>query len=422
MAADVTFNDTFVLQQLTHAAVAGCALLAPTPASRRLDARIKRCVNLLKKHHSLSNGIPPTPAFITEQQCLDRGLTILGHRLGLYQAFAMVERIIEVDWIAHTELAKAKRYRDHITHPMRVTAIGWWFLHRSKGALLRRFARHYRNSTATYRNSHNIECDGHAWEAILEFAWLAAGLLHDCAFPLQYRLQSGLRLRKGIPDTLGILPRMPASFDDPGAMLAPLRSSWLAAQPLSLEDRIKKLCADRFKDAHALLGGLHHCLALKRRLHSLQGLVMQLAARAIITHHDDEDDSIISDPLATLLFVSDNLQSWQRPFLHRETPSPNNDERTIRPLVECIEVRLKQEKNGFVAVQRMNDAERRVLKKPPYSWRFEQFRKPYMRLEKLILKQGMLPSIKCSRRRCIQPQGFPAVDGITSASARVLRP
>jgi hypothetical protein len=406
MAAEVTFDDTFVLQQLTHAAVAGRALLPPTSASRQLDARIKRCVNLLRKHHGLSRGILPTPPLITEQQCLVRGLSLLGHRLSLYRAFAMVESTIEIDWIAHTELAKAKRYRDRITHPMGVTAIGWWFLHRSEGALLRRLARHYEESTATYRNSHHIMCDGRTWEEIVEFAWLAAGLLHDCAFPLQHRLESGLRLRKGIPDTLGILPRIPVSFEDPGAMLAPLNSSWLAAQSLSLEHRIKDLCDARFRQAHALLGGLHHCLGLKRRLNSLQGLVVQLAARAIITHHDKTDDQIISDPLATLLFASDTLQSWQRPFLHREVPLPGNDTRTFSPLVECIKVTLKQERNGFVAVQHMNDAKRKILKKPPYSWRFEQFRKPYMRLEKLILKQGMLPSIKCARRRCIQPQAF----------------
>ena len=245
---------------------------------------------------------------------------------------AMVERTIEIDWIGHTELAKAKRYRDHITHPVRVTAIGWWFLHRSGGALLRRLGRHYEKSTLSYRASHNIACDGLTWEEIVEFAWLAAGLLHDCAFPFQYRLQSGIQLRRGIADTLGILA-VPMCFTDTNNMrscLANLKASWLASQQLHLERRAAELYAEDFNHAHALLGGLHHCLVLGLRLHSLQGLVVQLAARAIITHHDEEDAPITSDPLATLLFVSDTLQSWCRPFLHREPRIPTARTRCAR--------------------------------------------------------------------------------------------
>ena len=412
MAVEVTFDDNFVLAQLTGRAVAagrGRALLPPTPDSRLVNPGIHDCIDLLRKRYGLTPGSAPSPAFFVELQLLDRGLTILGHTLGLHAALKMVERTIEADWIAHAELAKLKRYRDHITHPMRVTAIGWWFLHRSGDVLLRRLAHHYRAATDTYRRSRGIPCDGHDWKAIVEFAWLATGLLHDCAFPLQYRLHSGLHLGEGLPDTLGLF-RVPACFLDSRSIRRRLNGSWLAAQSLGLKGRIAALCGSGFKDAHALLGGLHHCLALgRRRLHSLQGLVIQLASRAIITHHDDDDKSIQSDPLAVLLVVCDELQSWQRPFLHREESNTDSDPdaQTIRPLVECFKVTLHKEKAGFVAVQHMNHGERKILRKEPYSWCFEEFSKPRAKLEKLLHKQNWLPPITCSQRRCIYPSSFP---------------
>jgi hypothetical protein len=411
MATEVTFDDTFVLAQLTGPAVGGRAVSPPTRDPRLVDLCIERCVRLLRKHHGLTGKDIPSRAFLTEQGVLVHGLAILGHILGLHEAFKMVERTIEADWVAHTELVKVKqRYRDHITHPMRVTAIGWWFLHRSGATLLRRLAEYYRRVTETYRQSQNIVCDGHGWEGIVEFAWLATGLLHDYAFPLQYRLQSGLHLRKGLQDTLGLLPKVPACFQGSGAVqrrLAPLAGSWLEAQSLGLEHRIAGLCRSDFSDAHALLGGLHHCLALRRgRLHSLQGLVMQLACRAIITHHDEKGRAIRSDPLALLLVVCDRLQSWERPFLHREAPDANGTRR-IRPLIECFKVTLHKEKTGFVAVQHMNHAERKTLRKEPYRWCFKKFSKPNAKLENHLRKQNWLPPITCSGHRCIDPRSFP---------------
>ena len=420
MASTIILDDSFVQKQLAHVAFAGRALLAPTHALPELNSRIKKCEIILKKHHGYSTGGTPSRGFIRDQNLLNLALAILGHRLNLYHAFAMFERTIEVDWFCHTELGKAKRYRDHITHPVRVTAIGWWFLHRSRSSLLRTLASSYRKKTAAYLHSKSIPLGDRTWKEIVELAWLATGLLHDCAFPLQYRLQSGLHLRKGVQDTLGILPPAPESLMDSRkrqAMLDRLESSWLVEELPDLDRRIYELCkerrANRFEHAHALLGGLHHCLAVegKGQLHTLQGLVVQLAARAIITHHDKDEKkaAVVSDHLAALLFVSDNLQNWERQFLHQEQSQYNSDKRTFRPIVECREIRLNRGKNGYVAVHYMNEdeEERGILCKRPYKWCFEKFQEPMKQLENFMKRYNMQPEIKCSQRCCVHPKNFP---------------
>lgn len=412
MAGAVTFDDTFVQQQLTQAATRGLALdpAGGSASVASIDRRIGRCVRLLGRHHGLRDDLrQPTPSFLREQACLTLGLGILGHRLGLKGAAAMMEHTIAADWLAHTELAKAKRYRDHITHPVRVTAIGWWFLHREGEHLLNVLADHYEKVTDAYRTERGFGLGPHDWRAVVEFAWLAAGLLHDSAYAFEYHLRCPCHIPRSLLSVLDVLPRARAAFvpgQGIGAKLKRLDSTWLGMQGLGLRRRVADVCADQFRHAHALLGGLHHCLALTSRRHSLPGLVVQLAARAIITHHDGGDAQIVSDPLATLLFVSDGLQAWERPFLHAEPPAWNSDRRVFRPIVECRRVHLKPSSGGYRAVYEMNETEESTLRNPPYCWCFDRFQEPNRRLEGVVREQGMLPRLTCSWRNCIRPMSF----------------
>ncbi len=196
-------------------------------------------------------------------------------------------------------------------------------------------------------------------------------------------------------------------------LLRPLDGSWLAGRELDLGERMADLTRGRkkFKHAHAVLGPLQHLHSLGAQLHSLQGLVTQLAARAIFTHHDGEDESIVADPLALLLFVADNLQGWNRPFVHSSRAESSRDAAgnlSLQPLVECDRIELATDGGDYVARFGMNPHSkiRAILKQEPYSWCFPEFSKPNRRLERLLQTDDLLPSIVLSESYCIQPPDF----------------
>jgi hypothetical protein len=184
---------------------------------------------------------------------------------------------------------------------------------------------------------------------------------------------------------------------------------------LGLEERLERLCRGprekRFRHAHALLGALHQVLLLGGQLHTPQGLFVQLAARAIVTHHDkDAKATVVSDPLAFLLYVSDRLQAWKRPYLYREPPEEDGEPIRIRQIVECQKIALIPDgKGGFVAKFEMNSEEKdwEILKKR-FGWSFDEFRKPNQALEGLIRRhgKGMFPRFVLSRKSCLSPQEF----------------
>jgi hypothetical protein len=397
-----TLNDDFVLRQITRAADLPelSPSLLPLEEHELLEKQIKGCLDLFK-HHRGASEIDP------EVRLLRRGLDIVGKTLAFEGALELFERVIESDWLAHVGLLKDKRYRDHITHPLRVTAIGWWLLHREHAQLLAEMARHYEGATRAYVAKHGIDFGGRSWIAIIEYAWLACGLLHDSAYPFEYHLRAGARL--GASDALGLIIPPPTAFGDGGAarrIVRQLAGSWLQAQGLGIRGRLAALPDVGFKHSHALLGALLHAAVTRDPLPSLRGLVRQLAARAIITHHDAKDSAITSDPLAHLLFVADNLQFWGRPFVHTSTHPPGGQ--VVRTLVECKCVEMEPHDEGYLARLIMNDSEQdmAILKAPPYAWTFEAFQKPNLRLQAVLAARGGLPQIEISLKECISPTEF----------------
>ncbi len=422
MGGSVTLDDDFVQRQIVEAAdrspLHGTDLNLKWSGLRcAIGETIDRCLELFDRHRGIVTSKVVPRAHEQDRWFLNSSMDIVGGVLELDTVLPIYRRIIEVDWLAHVELDKEKRYRDHITHPVRVTAVGWWLLHREEGRLLEELAHRYERETEAYRAAKDIDLDPHEWPSIVEYAWLACGLLHDSAYPLEYHLRAAEDLREGYGDPLKIFAPQSRRFSTRrgrGVLLRPLEGSWLAGR-LDLEDRMAALTRGRkkFQHAHAVLGPLQHLHSLGPRLHSLQGLVIQLAARAIFTHHDGLDDSVVADPLALLLFVSDNLQGWNRPFLHPsrsgEAEAVADAEGTVslRPLVECdrIELTAEAESEGYVARFGMNpDSEiRAILGQEPYCWCFAEFSKPNRRLERLLRKNDLLPSIALSESRCIPP-------------------
>ncbi|MEW6668589.1 MAG: hypothetical protein AB1512_25535 [Thermodesulfobacteriota bacterium] len=248
------------------------------------------------------------------------------------------------------------------------------------------------------------------WKAIIEYAWLACGLLHDVGFPLEYHLRSGRKLGERYSDLHAFLSPVRGILKTRDVMeklFKPLEVPWVECCGTGLRARLKGLFADNgFKHSHALLGPLSFAGDLNedpRRV--CQRLALQLAARAIVTHHDPGDEDILSDPLATLLFVADNIQGWQRSFLHKEG-ARKDLRRTIRPIVECVGIRLKPEREGYRAIFQMNVTESKILKKEPYGWDFDKFCDPNKRVERLIRSLRFLPRIVLSERNCIDPPDF----------------
>jgi len=402
MIEQETLNDDFVLRQLTPAADLPELSSAPLPRKEHalLDEQIEKCVKLFKHHRGATD-------LDREVRLLRRGLDIVGKTLAFEGALELFERVIESDWLAHVGLLKDKRYRDHITHPLRVTAIGWWLLHRENAHLLAEMAKHYEGATRTYVGKHGINFGGRGWTAVVEYAWLACGLLHDSAYPFEYHLRIGARL--GASDALRLIIPPPESYRGRGAarkVVLRLADSWLQAQRLGLSRRLAALPDQGFKHSHALLGGLLHAAVTRDALPSLRGLVRQLAARAIVTHHDVEDSAIASDPLAHLLFVADNLQFWGRPFVHTSELPPGGH--VVRTLVECECVEMEPRADGYIARLVMNAKEEdmTILKAPPYAWTFDAFQKPNQRLQALLAARGGLPKIEISLKECIRPAEF----------------
>jgi hypothetical protein len=414
MNEKVILDDDFVLGELHGLATSGRELVSPVgprrEARHRIEDTIARCCERFDRHRGFSYLAAGPGDLLSEQKLLRRGLDLVGLVLGLERSLPLFERIVEVDWRAHLDLDKEKRYRDHITHPVRVTAIGWWLLHRADRALLESMAAHYEQSTLEYRSACGIDLGGHSWEDLVQYAWLAGGLLHDSMYPMEYHLRAGERLGEQSCDALGLCA-VAAKLHSPGdrrRLVEPLRNSWFTSQRLLLEQRLSTLPSRQFKHAHAILGALHHLHASGDRLHTLQGLILQMAARAIVTHHDKEETAIVTDPLALLLYISDNLQAWKRPFLFAHALPGQPGSHGIRPIVECERIELIPEGSGYDARFWMNPDPRdmEILKNDPYRWRFEDFRVPNHRLQELIARQATLPPIRLAEPTCVMPNEF----------------
>jgi hypothetical protein len=144
-----------------------------------------------------------------------------------------------------------------------------------------------------------------------------------------------------------------------------------------------------------------------------------MACRAITTHHDIKDDrsdhkdlEIKNDGLELLLFISDVLQAWKRPFIHRigvplDSDSGKDEQRILR-LYECKEIELNPDGMRYRAIFKMNEDlnEQKILKTEPYKWELEKFQKPNRIIEHYLQKNPDYPKIILSQRCCIHPQEF----------------
>ncbi len=449
----IILNDAFVTGMLSPVANRWPAMVVEgydLSVQRLRNKEIKTCFELMRGHYARSDTFP-------EERLLGISLEILVKVLALEECISDIRHLIMADWKAHVELDKSKRYRDHITHPVRVTAVGWWLLFRDKGRLMVETARSCEHGTRKYRRVRGINIRGWwdthllkgeleedirkqirrctpgydpacldpdllPWMALVGYAWLACGLLHDAAYPLEHQLHTGSRLNKRFGKSFGKLgPAVGEACPDAEIrdILGPLVDSWFMEQVHDLDTRLLKHFQDgknrrpgEFKHSHAILGALHQLAGLTRPLHSIHGLVLQIAARAIATHHDKADDKIVDNPLAKLLYVSDSLQAWGRPFLHRKNRLRDGSRKFI-PLIDCHEIRLSPQKDKYLARFLMNKSQSKMaLLKNRYEWKFDKFNVPNQRIEKLLSDDEAYPDIVLADIQCVLPKKFRDFMGI----------
>ncbi len=459
---DIILNDDFAQGCLRSVSSAWPVLDGRAPGLRaareRSQEAILECMTVFLNHYGVEKS-SDLPDFAREELTLLRlTLVILANCLGLHPFVEDFKTLIEADWIAHVDLGKKPRYRDHITHPARVTAVGWWLLFRNKAKLLVRSARFYRRNTRGYCKKARIDIDewwaNHPrmdrflpelqqhvfkhtptyqggrladddltpWMAIAAYAWLASGLLHDLGYALEIQLRAGTRL---FPSYGCTLPELgPAIGRVLPAGCAPdichrLAGSLFAGRTPDLAKRLNALAKSEessgatsakigsISHAHALLGALHLINRRQGAAHDVKMFVLQLAARAVVSHHDKSLGHICTDELSRLLYISDNLQAWGRPVLHRH-PCDDKGERKITNIVECKEIELYRRKDYFLGRFQMNSDENvwPILKRQPYEWSYTHFQNPNRKLTSLLKREALYPRIILSRQECIRPRAF----------------
>jgi hypothetical protein len=440
----VTLDDQFVRDELGSAmrlrSLSGS--MGFLHGDRAMEQKqIAQCAGAFKDHLRRQSLLRHNTV-LSEQYLLRATLEILGRVLGLRWAVGDVEQLVRTDWISHVEIGKEKRYRDHVTHSVRVAAIGWWLLHRNRGRLLASLAREYKSATLAYCQEESIDvsgwwvCDGRAngnsdvmaeqvawdsngadlisapssllpWMSMVEYAWLATGLLHDLAYPLQRHLRACCAHGGRYREWSSILGPALGRFGSPvkvGSILDSVRGSWMVERLPDLEERLARCFrgrGDGLAHSHAILGALNPLLRTPIRLASVEGLVLQMAGRAIATHHDDENQHICADGLAKLLFVADSLHMWERPFLHTAN-------KAFQRLVECQKIALEPDGRCYMARFIMNSQKKDllILKEAPYEWKYKRFIEPLQRVQNVLRDDRHLPNVTLCRCRCIRPRSY----------------
>ncbi len=424
----ITFNSAFsknklrktrgrILREMEDAKNNRIILTPPDgiPTAKDINKAIKRVLDRFAEYHAQKGKKKVSVDYTTRLQLLTNSLRILGNNLNLQHTLSIYEQVVSVDWLAHMALDKDKRYRDHITHPAHVTALGCWMLNNvNYGKLLDSMAAYYEKSFKKFYGGKLGEPEGHEWKWLVEYAWLACGLLHDSAYPLEYTLRLSEDVFGSYDDVLRLGNTMNSRFtrgDRRKTLIKPLEESWFLEQNKDFEDRLEALPKEEgpFKHAHTVLGALSLLSGFKNDLGCAQGFVLQMAANAIVHHHDDDSAKKINkswDPLSRLLFVADGLHAWERQFLHRE-PMSGSDNQRLQTIVECDYIKLKPRKTEYFAKFHMNESVKGIVRGEPYDWNFDDFKKPNVRLEEVLKNDPLLPTIKLTDESCIVPKDFP---------------
>jgi hypothetical protein len=216
--------------------------------------------------------------------------------------------LLDFEWLAHTRFKEQEAgtglrnlYRDHITHPAHVAALGRWLQKQvpflSRDAVIKALRAKYGRSGKRA---------GVQWDYVAERAWYAAAFFHDIAYPVEF--------------VRGRCEQVSASFPC-------LCSDWkhyqgLLARHRAIKTHLFKDC-NRYQDVCKVVQNTKHCHAALGALYLLRlaplsslsrddQLVIELASDAILHHHDRDPVVFQRHPLRYLLALSDFMHEWGR--------------------------------------------------------------------------------------------------------------
>lgn len=284
---------------------------------------------------------------------------------------------IRCEWLAQLDLSKKPRYRDHILHPAKVMVLGYWFLHKFNPPFIKNIIEILKkdNSLTAYLKKCSVKFKNDTdWENFVDYIWYITSLFHDICYPIEFlaeivdKIKNYYKLDKNF---------YKAYFDDDfyKNLLNKLKDTYFINK--ISEDKIKNI--KDIKQSHSCIGTIYLLsLISKKEIHSGFSAAIQLATKAILCHHAEDNCNFNEDPLTFLLSLADSLQEWGRDFVY--VPGYKKTKMTIEKLVECLEMEIKDNGDKFDIVYKINKPEILKLTK----WDEEKFKEGKEDLKKRL--------------------------------------
>ncbi|WP_413612927.1 hypothetical protein [Bdellovibrio sp. HCB-110] len=294
---------------------------------------------------------------------------------------------IRLEWLLHSESSYSPkgRYRDHITHQMKVTLLGLEFLdgNLTESPLLEDTIKALKESKALDKFLRFYEIEENLIDReVVTAAWLLAGLFHDIGYCFLMHVKTSRNLSKVSPlfnknPQHLIWDEVKDLIQDSSLITSFFKEFGLTLTSSSSLEEVKSVIySSAFEGKnHSVIGGLY-LLYMLSTLESRASkvfkselvfskkikLVFELAALAVLTHDidspskqmafqgpDEKKAFLFKDsfkisfseyPLSFLLGVCDQLQEWGRIRVKREVAdSPNLIYE--RQIIDCNSVEIR---------------------------------------------------------------------------------
>jgi hypothetical protein len=275
------------------------------------------------------------------------------------------------EWLLYMEL-DFDNYREHVVHPFKVAMVARWLLNNVKNCRRKvkdrlKASEHVRRLLAHLRLTTRV-FDSDDGDRIVKAALWLASQYHDLGYGYQFALGLERRLQVSYGFYRGDLLGGSIAGTHPDLIERSLLKRWLepksGARSVENGSRQRPVATGTWRDIrfppakepwqvslyrnmplnHSLAGALNLLCLLQEIVDHWPEvdprfvLVFELAAEAIFLHdltkksnwHDKELKITFKDcPIAVLLVLSDEIQSWGRPRL-RYRSDPNTDEVTVQ--------------------------------------------------------------------------------------------
>jgi len=242
---------------------------------------------------------------------------------------SLLRNLVDFEWLLHTELEEEqlekKRYRDHITHAVKVAYVGGRLLERSPelfgfdldekiSGLLERS-----KEIQEFLKSAYIDICTLNFDVVVQRAWWLASAFHDLGYPIVYFKGVCGKIKTNYPH---IFDRYGYDINDVSRIIPGLKRSLL----YQVVDRCKIAEAFTSPKCHGVWGATELLFRYNSMgdIDSNTFLAVHLAALAIFQHDFAQEIIFEKEPISFLLLLSDEIQEWGRIFLLVQAPCIEN--------------------------------------------------------------------------------------------------